>query len=969
MASGLQIHNIKILRHYLRYPVFYISLFLSSFLTIQAQFYEYGQDPGSIKWSYITSGHYQLIYPRGLDSLACIFADELEYFYPYQSELLDQKHQTLPVIIHNESSFSNGVFLWAPKRLEVFTNPDPNGYAQNWMTQLAIHEGRHAFQVSKLNQGFSKGLSYIVGEQAVGAITGMLPVWYLEGDAVDAETRFSNSGRGRLPSFEMGTKAILLEKGERYSFSKAVLGSYKDYIPNHYQIGYLMVRYGRRTYGNSFWRDMEDYVARKPFLLNPSYFSMKKYGITSKKAFYQSTLDFYEEHWKKLNEKRISDSSIFLSRLNKLYTNYNFPQYLNDSQFVAYKSGLDQIPEFVIVDNEGREKTLFRPGYLNSGRFNYNKGMLIWDEWIPDVRWSNRNYSVLKVLDIHSGIIKQLKSKTRYYSPSFSRSGNNVAVIEQRTDNTFYLLVLDLNGKPLHSIRSPEGSYIQQPVWMEEDSALVLTLTNDSGKYLYAYSLRSNSWKKLYFSGFDNISNPEVSGANVFFSSTKSGINNIYMYRMNDQRLHRITSSEFGAFEPSLSYDASNLVFSDYHSLGYRIKSLKINSEKFYNAESVSTEHKQIDFEHTVSESAIIEGSTKIVPGIYKVRPYNKFLHALNIHSWLPLYFDYLNPEAALNPEQLPVSPGATIVSQNLLSTVTGMIGYEYTDKLHFLHTGVRLKGRFPIFDINLNYGGYPLVAKKEASDIVALHPNRMTLSFNTHVFIRLNTGKYISIIQPFFSYTYSSDILPDINGIYVPGISKMHYRLYFSSYLRKGVRDILPRFGVNAVIGYRNAPFNSYNYGSLSYNTLSIYLPGIIKHQTIKLGISTQQQNPENYFFSNSISVPRGMETLYGLDLKLYTADYTFPIGYPDLNIGAVFYIKRIRGNIWTDYLRGKDIYISDPSPALEDRDYYTYGADLLVDFHLFRFFFPVSMGARLAYLPEKQQFKPELLLSIAIN
>ena len=197
----------------------------------------------------------------------------------------------MPVIIHNESSFSNGVFVWAPKRLEIFTNPDPNGYQQDWLTQLALHEGRHAVQIDKLNQGVTKVLSYVGGEQAVGAMAVFLPYWYLEGDAVDAETRLSNTGRGRQPSFEMELKAQLLEEGNLYSFSKATMGSYKHFIPNHYKLGYLMVRYGRRTYGDKFWIDFQQYAARKPYLFNPTYFSMRKYGLKSKNQFYQDALE------------------------------------------------------------------------------------------------------------------------------------------------------------------------------------------------------------------------------------------------------------------------------------------------------------------------------------------------------------------------------------------------------------------------------------------------------------------------------------------------------------------------------------------------------------------------------------------------------------------------------------------------------------------------------------------------------
>lgn len=968
MVFGLRIPRKRLLSYYYRAVFLFYPLFLS--ISGFSQFYEYGQDPGRIRWSHFSSDHYKLIYPKGLDSLAMDFADKLEYFYPYQSEVLDFEHKKLPVVLHNESSFSNGVFVWAPKRLEIFTNPDPNGYPQDWMTQLALHEGRHAFQVSKLNQGFSKGLSIITGEQAVGAITGMLPLWYLEGDAVDAETRFSNSGRGRLPSFEMGTKAILLEKGERYSFSKASLGSYKEYVPNHYQLGYLMVRYGRRTFGDSFWTDLEDYTARKPYLIAPSWFSMRKYGINSKNELYNSAMDLYSSHWQKSLQSRTLQSGHEWSQKGQHYTSYNFPQFINDSLIIAYKSGLDQIPEFVILDSEGSERRIFRPGFLNSGRFSYRNNIFVWDEWVPDLRWSNRNFSVIKMYNLETGKPVQLGSGTRYYSPALSKSGQYIAAIEQRTDYSFYLVVLNLKGEVIHSLRSPENYHIQHPGWMEKDSAIVVTLTDSNGEHLYACNPESGEWEKLYDSDFYDISFPVVSGANIYFGSTLSGIDNIYSYDYKNDELKRVTSSVFGAFEPSLSSDSERMIFADYHSDGFRAISMHILPSRFFSSESQLGFHEQIDFEKTATEKMVNDSAASIIRGTYSPANYSKLRNIVNIHSWLPLYFDYMSPEAALRPEKIPVSLGVTLLSQNLLSTVTGMVGYEFRDKTHYLHSGLRLKGRYPIVDLNVNYGGYPLINKINSLDIVTVNPNRVSFSANTYIPLRLNTGKYISVLQPFLGYTYSSDILPDESKTsYVSGISKFHYRIYFSSYLRRGIKDILPRLGLSVNAGFMNAPFNDYNFGNLFYSAITAYLPGIIPHQTMKLRYASQTQNPENYFLQNSIPMPRGRTELYGIEMKLMSADYTFPIAYPDWSLGSVLYIKRVRGNVWGDYFRGKDIYLEDPTPSAKDLNCYSMGADLLMDFHTFRFFFPFSMGVRVSYLLQSNDLKSELLFTIDVN
>ena len=37
-----------------------------------AQFFVTGDDPGRLKWSYIESDNFKIIYPRGADSLALI---------------------------------------------------------------------------------------------------------------------------------------------------------------------------------------------------------------------------------------------------------------------------------------------------------------------------------------------------------------------------------------------------------------------------------------------------------------------------------------------------------------------------------------------------------------------------------------------------------------------------------------------------------------------------------------------------------------------------------------------------------------------------------------------------------------------------------------------------------------------------------------------------------------------------------
>lgn len=951
-----------------RFPLVFVWLLAIPFIG-SGQFYEYGQDAGTLKWSFFDAPHYRLIYPRGLDSVAFTLADRLEYYYPFQSRDLKHQHQRQPVIIHNESSFSNGVVSWAPRRLEVFSNPDPNGYPQDWLTQLVLHEGRHLMQIDKLNQGFTRGLYYIAGEQAVGAVAAYLPRWFLEGDAVDAETRFSFSGRGRLPSFEMESRALMLERKKPYTYAKAILGSYRDHIPDHYQMGYLVVDYARRTYGDQFWPDMITFAARKPYSIDPAYFAFRKYGVKSKNALYREAMNSYLTAWEMQREKTGTDTVFdWKHPVSKAYTSYQFPHFISDSLLFAVKSGMDQIPEFVTLTPGGEEKRIFRPGYLNSGRVSCSGGLLAWDEFVPDLRWSNRNFSVIRLYDLKSGKVRSLGRHTRYYSPALSGSGTSVAAIEQSPDYRFFLVILDTGGRIRLKAPAPENHFIQHPCWMAQDSALVLTLTDEAGEHLYSYSLKTGNWSELYSNGHEDLSWPVVRGNTIWFSSTQSGIDDIYRLDIRNGKFERITRSAAGATQPQLTADGERLVYSGYSAEGYSPQ-LK-NREMFLNqpAEEVGKPPLALLREAKPEESEVIAGETQAPHGSYQPAKYSKLFHLLNIHSWLPAYVDYLNPDFSMNPEHLPVNPGITLVSQNLLSTAVSTAGYEYRGGYHYLHSGVVLKGKFPVFELGLDYGGLPSLQESGSRTPPVLKPDNLNLRVNSYIPFRFNTGRFVTYMQPSASWNYTSQyFFYEQSGTYVRGMHYLSGQFYAGSYLRKGIRDIVPRLGLVVSAQIQSTPFEKEQLGSNSMLAASIYLPGILRHHSLKGSIAWQHQKYDNYFYNNLIALPRGMDRLYAEYLTRYSADYILPLAYPDLSLSFLLYLTRIRGGFWIDYMTGKNIFLSDFSDQrLSSANYLTSGFDLLFDCHPLRVSFEFSLGARVSYLRESGKWRAEFLYSV---
>ena len=121
--------------------------------------------------------------------------------------------------------------MWEPKRIELEAIPPSAPFAEPWLKQLVTHEYRHAVQYGNLHRRFMKWVGYVVGQQAGLLSSVLLPIWFLEGDAVMNETQMASFGRALQPSFTIEYRAYLTEGTKKFPLDKWFCGSYKNYIP------------------------------------------------------------------------------------------------------------------------------------------------------------------------------------------------------------------------------------------------------------------------------------------------------------------------------------------------------------------------------------------------------------------------------------------------------------------------------------------------------------------------------------------------------------------------------------------------------------------------------------------------------------------------------------------------------------------------------------------------------------------
>ena len=308
----------------------------------QAQYLGEGQEPPGINWKEIKTRHYKIVFPEKIEPDAQRVANTLEYQYHAVNKTMEYDAKPITLLLTTEGVITNGYVAMAPRRSEWFGTPITVGADDgDWYNLLAVHEIRHVVQFDKvMNRGVNKILGYVFGETLPSTLSAVLvPGWFWEGDAVLLETSLTRGGRGRDPSFNVGIRSLELAH-IRYTYSKAVLGSYKDYFPDHYTLGYLLVTHVRRHHDANAWAKILGRSAW--FMFYPFTFSGSAKGIIKRRVagIYEDSLNELNGLWKEQQDSLHITPVEKINRENKKYTNYIYPQEISDGSIIARKSGM-----------------------------------------------------------------------------------------------------------------------------------------------------------------------------------------------------------------------------------------------------------------------------------------------------------------------------------------------------------------------------------------------------------------------------------------------------------------------------------------------------------------------------------------------------------------------------------------------------------------------------------------------------
>ncbi|RLD46979.1 MAG: hypothetical protein DRI86_01720 [Bacteroidetes bacterium] len=951
----MEINNRAIVNHYLIIKLLFLFGLLVVVTDAHSQFYNTGQDRGSIKWKQIDTEKFRLVYPQFAEQKAQNFANKLLWASQNVGKGLDTTTTKVDVIMHMESSTSNAMVIWAPKRMEVHALSPQNTYAEEWFEQLALHEYRHVVQIDKLNEGFTKIISIVFGEMGTSVVLGAyLPLWYLEGDAVAIETSLSNTGRGREANFNMPLRAQITEKG-KYSYDKATMGSYHNFVPDHYILGYHLVTLGKINYGKDIWKNTESFIARNPYYIVPFSHSIKKHSSLRKRAFYNASMDTLNNMWQRQTSDFVLDT--VLCNHSKLFTSYTHSQYLNDTVMFSHKTGINEIGSFVLISNEDNvqnQKRILLPGYSSFDNITLQDSTLFWTETRYHNRWEHLKYSVLMKYNFRNNKREQLSRNTRLYSPTYNSKSKTVACLQQSVSGDYSLVLLSSeSGELIKEISMP--SFIKNIYIDDNGENIYYYILRDKGFELIEYNVASEKQNEILPPSLNNRNKILKFDNCIYFTDDINGVSNIYKKSLASNQISRITDVVFGV--GNINKWKNKLVFDNYTSSGWQATTINMDNIQLFD---------NLVFEHKLYESYIIDSNTNIqknkpADSLFTSNKYSKIGHLFKLHSWGPI---------AVNIDNTKVNPGLSFISQNLLSTLELNMGYEYKlDELtNKIYANVDYKAWPVVVSLRTSYQGrreYVPLEDQHYYGYESYTWNETSLGIFLYRGFRFNKNAYNYYVQPSIGISYldqnSNSHTPDIIKDDLNEILSMSYSIYTSAMRRTAIRDLQPRIGQSLKATYAHTPIIGADLGDILAMESTTYLPFITRHSGMKTYIGLQYKNKEQFSYSNIIEMPRGLVGVISNNSESFIIKQTFaiPLLYPDISISSLAYIKRVKTYLFADYLFGDDLYSS-------------IGADIRFDVHFLRTIAPVDIGLRTSFVTDysnnEQQVVYQFLLSISI-
>jgi hypothetical protein len=687
-------------------------------------------------------------------------------------------------------------------------------------------------------------------------------------------------------------------------------GSLQDYVPNHYQLGYLLTNWGYKQYGAQFWPDVIKDASAFKRLPTPFRSAIKKRTGQSFRHFVHQAFADYQ--------KDLEPGKRPLPRAE--VTNQYFVQKIGRDSLLYVADSYKRLPYFMLQSG-GQVRVLGLRQLATEDWFSYRQGQIAYAAYATHPRWNLTNYSNIVVLDIATGKERTITQKGKYFTPDISPSGKRIAAVYTDSSTRTQLHILDVKSDAVvQRIAIAEGTTFFHPRFIDDEHLVVVHRRRNGSVALHRWNLQNNTNELLLYGGFNAMGYPFVANGKVYFSASASGSDDVYVLDLKTTTVKKLTASRTGNY--FVSADKDSIYFSNFTANGLRLQSLP-ESGTVITKEALAAKEERF---------AVAGDSVNLLQTAgrqFEVSKYAKSTRPVNLHSWRPYY------EA---PEW-----SFTAYSNNILNTLNASVFYRYNEaeRSNGVGAGVAYGGLFPVLTGGAAYTFNRHLRTPQGTRVFS----QMETSLGYNIPLNFTGGKTYKSLR-FGSSAVFNKLSPQAkeNGAAALNRTYLYHFAQFSQYRPMARQHIFPKWG------YTLSPAYRHQLAGQGYQLLlagQVFLPSVANHSIVLQG-AAQYTDTALGLFTNRFANARGYADYYLPRMWRVSANYHFPIVYPDLGFGGLLYLLRVRANIYYDHSQ-----VWKPA-VINKRSLRSTGAEVFFDVKLMNQL-ETTIGLRHSYLLDR--------------
>jgi hypothetical protein len=712
-------------------------------------------------------------------------------------------------------------------------------------------------------------------------------------------------------------------QGEAWNYYKVRNGSYREFTPDYYALGYMMIQYGNQSFTESTWDTILHHAPRYKNLIRPFSSQVKDHYGKYNKGLYLDAMQCYRDECNLLRVNDVEYAMVPISESDAQadFLDMTYPEVNGDGSIYTAITTFDQTTAIYHLQSSGQKKKIVSTGLQKDTYFDYSADRFVWTEIRNDPRWIRQDQNVIVMFDQRKGIKKTFRPEKGYFTPSLNAVGDRIVSLHVGVDGDYALRILDAeDGRLLRELPNPQNLYLGYPIFNEDETTIIATARNQAGQMcLVEQDIQTGTFRFITHYSYVILGRPVEHGPWIFLTTSLSPLNQVFAVDKEEGIFYQVSFGNNAHYQPSWDPVQDGIVCAQY----------RLDGQKLVRLPGQPMFWRLVNLDHGIKE---FDGSTRInlleTPirrQGFEVKKYSVWNGAINPHSWVVTSND-------------PVW-GVEVRSNNVLNTVALTAGYEFNRDNLF-------KGPYVDLTFGMWFPQFSFGFSRISREVEGNEGNDFRRSLD-----QLHTG--ISLPLVFSPGVYQQYLSASIG--YNAGVSKrkpaeegQDFKFNYASYRfllinsrKMAYRQSIPAFAQRVEVNYASQisgiPISQF----YAAGDIALPAPFPAHYLSIQGEWLSQELSVGSIQLGNTYRGARGFPYVEGEKQYTVGLTYGFPVWYPDRGIGNIFYTKRIRLQPFYDVA-----YSDDPSLAQHWMG--STGMEVIVDFD----FPPITLGLRYSRL-----------------